>query len=133
MDYSRWRHRLTLLKEQVQTCSRTTSLATTMAAADATFNLLVRLLSVPLQWSMNPLIPAIVACLAVVSISAFFLRPKASDKIHDLGGIPILTAWDFFKKRFDFVQVHFEKSGGKMFRFRVLQASSQLTKSLCDC
>ena len=97
-----------------------------MAAANATFSPLVHFLPALSQWNMNPpLISAIVTGFAVVLMSAFFLRPTKSDKIHDLGGIPVLTAWDFFKRRFDFIQRHLEKTGGMMFRFKVLQVSSE--------
>jgi len=78
----------------------------------------------PSQWTANPLIVAVIAGFAV-SMSAFFLRSTTSGNVHDLGGIPVLTAWDFFKKRFDFLQRHFRKSGGKMFRLRVLHVSSK--------
>jgi sterol 14-demethylase len=81
----------------------------------------------PSQWSTNPPFPAIVACLAVFAMSAVLLHPTIGNNIHDLGGI--LTAWNFFKKRFDFIQDQFKKSGGKMFGFNVLQASLKLTKS----
>ena len=95
-----------------------------MAAANAAFSPLVQFLPAPSQWNTNvPPIPAIVAGLAVALMSAFFFRSTKGDKIHDLGGVPMFTAWDFFKKRFDFLQGHFKKSGGMMFRFRVLQAS----------
>ena len=62
-------------------------------------------------------------------MSAFLLRSTKSNKIHDLGGIPMLAAWNFFKKPFHFFQRHFKETGGKMFRFRVLQASSKLLPS----
>jgi sterol 14-demethylase len=100
-----------------------------MAAENSTFSPLVQFLPAPSQWNMNPPpLPAIVAGLAVVLMSAFFLRSTKGDKIHDVGGIPVLTAWGFFKRRFDFLQRHFKKTGGMMFRFRVLQASA---KFLC--
>jgi hypothetical protein len=100
-----------------------------MAAANAAFSPLVQFLPAPSQWNTNcPPIPPIVAGLAVVLMSAFFFRSTKGDKIHDLGGVPVLTAWGFFKKRFDFLQGHLKKSGGMMFRFRLLQASS---KFLC--
>jgi len=103
-----------------------------MAAANATFSLLPQFLPPPSQWNANSLpIPAIVA-VVVVFMSAFFLRSTKGDKIHDLGGIPVLTAWDFFKKPYNFFRGHFKKTGGGMFRFRVLQASSNY-HILPDC
>jgi hypothetical protein len=100
-----------------------------MAAANAAFSPLVQFLPAPSQWNTNPpAMSSIVAGLAVVLMSAFFLRSTKSDKIHDLGGIPVLTAWNFFKKRYNFLQGHLKKSGGMMFRFRVLQASSKFLR-----
>jgi hypothetical protein len=96
--------------------------------ANAAFSPLAQFLPAALQWNTNvrPIL-AIVTGLAVALMSAFLLRSTKGDKIHDLGGIPVLTAWDFFKKRFDFLQGHLKKSGGMMFRFRVLQASSNFS------
>ena len=49
------------------------------------------------------------------------LRPsKSKAGVHDLGGIPVFTAWTFFTKRYDFLWKHFH-SGKKYFQFRVLQ------------
>ena len=97
----------------------------TMAAANATFSPLLHFLSAPSQWSVDTPILAIVSGIAVIFMSAFLLRSRTSDKIYDLGGISVLTAWNFFKKRFDFIRGNFKKSGGKMFRFWVLQASGK--------
>jgi hypothetical protein len=100
-----------------------------MAAANAAFGPLVQFLPAPSRWNTSfSAISAIVAGLAVVLMSAFFLRSTRSDKIHDLGGMPMRSAWNFFKNRYEFIQFHFKKSGGMMFCFRVLQASS---KFLC--
>ncbi|KAJ7168194.1 cytochrome P450 [Mycena crocata] len=41
--------------------------------------------------------------------------------MYDLGGCPILSAWLFFTKRYDFMFDTFKRTGEKMFRFRVLQ------------
>jgi len=99
-----------------------------MAVANSTFSPLVQFLPSPSQWDTNSApTPAItIAALVVVFMSAFFLRSTKSDKIHDLGGISALTAWNFFKKPYNFFQGHFKETGGEMFRFRVLQASSKL-------
>ncbi|KAJ7118719.1 cytochrome P450 [Mycena epipterygia] len=48
-------------------------------------------------------------------------RPEESSRIYDLGGYPILSAWFFFTKRYDFMCDTFKRTGQKMFRFRVLQ------------
>ena len=52
---------------------------------------------------------------------ATLLHPsKSKAGVHDLGGIPVFTAWTFFTKRYDFLWKHFN-SGKKYFQFRVLQ------------
>ena len=58
----------------------------------------------------------------ILTISTFYvLRTTSDGKLYDLGGLPILTAWTFFSKRYDFMRGNFERSGGLPFRFRVLQ------------
>lgn len=95
-----------------------------MVAENASFGPVVHFLSALSQWNTNSLaIPAIVAGFAVVLMSTFILRSTKKDKIHDLGGIPVLTAWNFFKRRFDFIQGNLKKTGRMMFRFRVLEVS----------
>ncbi|KAJ3502212.1 hypothetical protein NLJ89_g8989 [Agrocybe chaxingu] len=49
------------------------------------------------------------------------LAPSAKGSIKQLGGIPIVTAWTFFTKRYDFLWSHFKKSTDPHFRFQVLQ------------
>lgn len=57
----------------------------------------------------------------VVMTLATLLRPsKSKAGVHNLGGIPVFTAWTFFTKRYDFLRKHFN-SGKKYFQFRVLQ------------
>ncbi|KAJ7043161.1 cytochrome P450 [Mycena alexandri] len=48
-------------------------------------------------------------------------RDKDSAKMYHLGGYPMLSAWLFFTKRYDFMCGTFKRTGQKMFRFRVLQ------------
>jgi len=104
-----------------------------MAVANSTFSPLVQSSPSLLQWNANSsAIPAIAALVVVFSMSAFFLRSTKSEGIHDLGGIPVLTAWGFFNKQYNFFHGHFNKTGGEMFRFRVLQAS-QNYYVLPDC
>lgn len=50
-------------------------------------------------------------------------RPAGKDAIHELRGLPVLTAWPFFSKRYDFLMSNFEKTGRKMFKFSVLKVS----------
>jgi len=56
----------------------------------------------------------------LMTLATLFRPSKSKAGVHDLGGIPIFTAWTFFTKRYDFLQKHF-KSGKKYFQFRVLQ------------
>ncbi|KIM37022.1 hypothetical protein M413DRAFT_448749 [Hebeloma cylindrosporum] len=90
--------------------------------SNVTFSPIVQFLPDPSRWGVDPSpIPALLAGLAVILTSTFLLRSTKSDKVYDLGGIPVFTAWNFFKNRFDFFRDHIRKSGGRMFRFRVFQ------------
>jgi len=95
-----------------------------MSAFKATFSPLARLFQNTSEPSTDPLLTTIttfiVATLAVALYSIFFLQTNTDGKIHDLRGIPFVTAWTFFTKRWDFIRGHFERTGGEMFRFRVL-------------
>ncbi|PPR02168.1 hypothetical protein CVT24_011356 [Panaeolus cyanescens] len=63
--------------------------------------------------------PFIVAVL-VGAVAYRCLTPKAQNKIHSLGGIPVITAWKFFSKRYDFLWEHFNRISEPMFTFKVL-------------
>jgi len=63
----------------------------------------------------------LLATLILTIFSFYLLRTTSDGKLYDLGGIPILTAWTFFSKRYDFMRDNFKLSGGLPFRFRVLQ------------
>lgn len=59
--------------------------------------------------------------ISVVITLAIRLSPSSSKGgVYDLGGIPILAAWPFFTKRYDFLRNHFA-SGKRYFQFHVLQ------------
>ena len=70
------------------------------------------------------------ACVVLATALATFsfLRPRSTGKenVYDLRGIPIITAWTFFTKRYDFFREKFKESGGRAFRFKVLQVSAVL-------
>ncbi|KAJ6500526.1 hypothetical protein C8R45DRAFT_820277 [Mycena sanguinolenta] len=54
----------------------------------------------------------------------FFLGRRSPSNLagkFDIPGSPIVLAWLFFTKRYDFISDTFKKTGQKMFRFRVLQ------------
>lgn len=95
-----------------------------MSTLKATFSPVARLLSNPSEWSVETHVgTAALATLGIILGSAYVLRTKKDGNVYDLGGIPIVTAWTFFTKRWDFLCGHFAKTRGKMFRFRVMQVS----------
>lgn len=68
---------------------------------------------------------AVILALAVSVIITLAIRLSPSSSkggVYDLGGIPILTAWPFFTKRYDFLRKHFA-SGKRYFQFHVVQVS----------
>ena len=53
-----------------------------------------------------------------------YLIPKdEKGAIRKLGGFPILTAWTFFSKRYDFIWANFGSDPSPHFKFNVLQVS----------
>lgn len=78
-------------------------------------------LSIPQNWIYGLLIIIVVS----YGRQSLFSYGKAGDtNITKLGGISILNARDFFRKRFDFLMANFQKTGEPMFSFNVLQVSS---------
>lgn len=78
-------------------------------------------LAQPSQWGVNNTsLTTIFIAIAIVIVSAVF-RSSSDDKIHNLGGFYLVTAWAFFSKRYDFMQEHFKKT--KIFRFNLLRVS----------
>ncbi|KAJ7461023.1 cytochrome P450 [Mycena galericulata] len=61
-----------------------------------------------------------VLILGILSVRASHKHIDNS-KVYDLGGYPLLSAWLFFAKRYDFMCGTFKRTGQNMFRFRVLQ------------
>ncbi|KAF8069216.1 cytochrome P450 [Lyophyllum atratum] len=57
--------------------------------------------------------------IAAFAVAALHHSTRSKEDI-DLGGLSILTAWPFFKRRYDFMLSNF-KAGRKKFRFNVLQ------------
>jgi len=76
-------------------------------------------------WLIDHPFVFVVTCLCIAFLCAFFYGGKSSDKVNDLGGIPIISAWQFFTRRYDFIRQQFRKSGRKHFRFKVLQVSNK--------
>lgn len=95
-----------------------------MAAVNATFSPLAQFLANPTEWTKNTTFSTLATAISVFLLSSLFLRPRNGEKVYYLGGIPLVTAWPFFTRRYDFMREHFKESGGKMFRFKVLKVSS---------
>jgi len=92
-----------------------------MSAVNVTLNPLALQFTNPSEWGIETQITT-VAVLGITVGTIFFLRPNFKDEnIHDLGGFPLINAWSFFTKRWNFICRHFKNTGGKMFRFRVIQ------------
>lgn len=99
-----------------------------MAVASASFSPLASLLNKPSEWSNDVRVSAAIVALSVILFSVVLLRPSFDGKVYDLGGIPVLTVWSFFTKRYDFIREHFKNSGGKTFRFKVLQVRDNIPR-----
>ena len=104
-----------------------------MSAVKVTFSPLARLTH-PSGWGVETHITTIaVAILGIILASTFLLHPTKDGNIYDLGGLPLITAWSFFTKRWDFIHRHFATTGGKMFRFRVVQVGfTDPFRKFCD-
>ena len=60
--------------------------------------------------------------LAILAVVVYrLLSPSQKGSIRTIGGIPILTAWTFFSKRYDFLWKNFRSIPDPHFRFQVLQ------------
>jgi hypothetical protein len=62
---------------------------------------------------------AVLAFIAYLVYTA--LSPSNKGSIRQLGGFPVLTAWTFFTKRYDFIWANFAKNSSLHFKFQVLQ------------
>ncbi|KAF9522381.1 cytochrome P450 [Crepidotus variabilis] len=70
----------------------------------------------------SPLLVSLAVGASVLGVVlSFMLRSTSDGRIVNLGGIPILNAWKFFSKRYDFMSAGFRKAGGLPFSFRILQ------------
>lgn len=65
------------------------------------------------------------ALLVLSLLVAYVWAPqqRQPEQIRELGGFSILTAWPFFKKRYDFLTTNFQRTGQRMFQFYVMQVS----------
>ena len=79
------------------------------------------------QWKPSSTLTAIFIALSIVILSSFFWSSSSSnDKIHELDGFHLLTAWSFFSNRYDFFREHFKKTGLEMFCFHILHVGSYI-------
>ncbi|KAF8156012.1 cytochrome P450 [Crassisporium funariophilum] len=93
-----------------------------MPGENTTASPLVGLLSsISSQWGTSTSVTAILVALSIAFLSTLISGGRSNDKVYDLGGVSIITAWTFFTKRYDFLRGHFKATGEKIFRFRVLQ------------
>jgi len=75
-------------------------------------------------WNTSYALPTAAAILAsAVLYSALFPTAPKDTAIQPLGGFSIVTAWQFFDRRFDFLRSNFSKTGQNLFSFKVLQHS----------
>ena len=79
------------------------------------------------DWVVRALPPSFALSLAAALFVAVALCPAifSSDiskdsEIYELGYLSILTAWPFFRRRYDFLKSNFAKTGLNMFSFKVL-------------
>jgi len=70
----------------------------------------------------NRLVAGAVGAAAILATTAYYAL-GSKDEEHDfpkLRGIQVYHAWNFFKRRFDFLHSNFERNLGKSFSFNVL-------------
>ena len=60
------------------------------------------------------------AILAITVLYYTFSSKAAEDEFPKLRGVQLYHAWNFFQRRFDFVQSSFRQNSGKSFSFDVL-------------
>jgi len=71
----------------------------------------------------NQLVAGAVGAAAILATTAVYYALNSKDKEHDfpkLRGIQLYHAWNFFQRRYDFLQSNFERNFGKSFSFNVL-------------
>lgn len=71
----------------------------------------------------NQLLAGAVGAAAILATSAVYYALSSKDKEHDfpkLRGIQLYHAWNFFRRRYDFLQSNFDRNLGRSFSFNVL-------------
>ena len=72
----------------------------------------------------NRLVASAIGLGATLVTTIIYFALKSDDKKYEfpkLPGIQILHAWNFFKRRHDFLQSSFKRTSGKSFSFNALQ------------
>ena len=70
----------------------------------------------------NQLVGAAVGVAAILATAAYYTLSSRSEK-HDfpkLRGIQLYHAWNFFRRRIDFLHSNYKRNSGKSFSFNVL-------------
>ena len=71
----------------------------------------------------NRLVASAVGAATILATTAAYYGLSSKDEEHDfpkLRGIQLYHAWNFFQRRFDFLQSNLERNFGKSFSFNVL-------------
>ncbi|PPQ98483.1 hypothetical protein CVT26_013884 [Gymnopilus dilepis] len=76
--------------------------------------------SPPAQFDVSMALPSLLVVILAIGVY-YLLSPKDKSSIRRLGGFPIVTAWAFFSRRYDFLWKHFKSSDTPHFKFQVLQ------------
>ena len=70
----------------------------------------------------NQLVAVVVGAATILATTAVYYVLSSRDQEHEfpnLGGIQLYHAWNFFQRRYDFLQSNLERSLGKSFSFNV--------------
>ena len=85
------------------------------------------------SWNTSYALPTAAALLAsAVLYSTLFPSPPKHTTVQPLGGLSILTAWQFFNRRSDFLKFNFSKTGQNAFSFKVLHVRHHIIIVQCD-
>jgi len=71
----------------------------------------------------SQLVVGAVSAVAVLATTAVYYTLSSKDKEHEfpkLRGVQLYHAWNFFQRRYDFLQSNFKRNLGKSFSFKVL-------------
>ena len=79
-------------------------------------------------WNTSYALPTAAALLASALLySTLFPTSPKETTIQPLGGLSIVTAWQFFNRRFDFIKANFSQTGQNLFSFKVLHVCPRIT------